>query len=209
MPNFFLQVISLVDQQQPLFPGSIAPQPEIESNNSETINDNDDILNSVENGILRSTGVIAATILPASSSEKKFDAQQVITLVNQPSVSSPVAIQPSAQQVFDFYRPGISNNQDIENNLINQENIWHNSQQHIIAVSQDVSIVPQVTTSQQLLISQQINNQQQLTMPQQQSHQIISLSQYPQNSFPQSHEFHYSGENNLSHSVKSHEVISF
>ncbi|XP_043480044.1 Golgi-specific brefeldin A-resistance guanine nucleotide exchange factor 1 [Leptopilina heterotoma] len=239
------QVISLVDQQQPSFPGSIAPQPEIQStvqNESHVVDeDNDRMLNAVENGILRSTGVIAATILP--SSEKKEAAQQVITLVNQPppSVSSPVAIQPSAQKVFDFYRPlsqqhpgiPVISNQDIEkNSTANEENIWHTAQ-HIIAASQDISIVPQVTTpqhqliSQQIAISQQITSQQltsqqinqqitsqqitnqQLTMPQQisASHQIISnISQYPQNSFPQSHEFHYSGENNLSHSVKSHEA---
>ncbi|KAG5305975.1 GBF1 factor, partial [Pseudoatta argentina] len=107
------QVISLVGQQQPLsFPGSIAPQPEnipsspdIESSNennvdTKTVTQPLDILNSVQSG-----GVPVPVPLPTLmyNTEGK-ETQQVITLVSQPapSVSSPVAVQPTAQNFFDI-----------------------------------------------------------------------------------------------------------
>lgn len=99
-------------------------------------------LSSIENGSPRSSGgIIAAAIVPSSLIENK-EPQQVITLVNQPppSVSSPVAIQPTAQQVFDFHRPVIQThfaipvtpNQEIEREKhiqAQQENNWQTPQQ--------------------------------------------------------------------------------
>lgn len=108
------QVISLVGQQQPpSFPGSIAPQPEsttllstdIECTNEnnadvKTVTQSVDILNSVQSG-----GVPIPISLPTLiyNAEGK-ESQQVITLVSQPppSVSSPVAVQPTAQNIFDI-----------------------------------------------------------------------------------------------------------
>ncbi|KYN33563.1 Golgi-specific brefeldin A-resistance guanine nucleotide exchange factor 1 [Trachymyrmex septentrionalis] len=107
------QVISLVGQQQPLsFPGPIAPQPEnipsspdIECSNENNVNVKSvtqplDILNSVQSG-----GVPVPVPLPTLmyNTEGK-ETQQVITLVSQPapSVSSPVAVQPTAQNFFDI-----------------------------------------------------------------------------------------------------------
>lgn len=108
------QVISLVGQQQPpSFPGSIAPQPEstaLPSADTECTNENNadvktvtqpvDILNSVQSG-----GVPIPISLPTLvyNTEGK-EPQQVITLVSQPppSVSSPVAVQPTAQNIFDI-----------------------------------------------------------------------------------------------------------
>ncbi|XP_072748156.1 Golgi-specific brefeldin A-resistance guanine nucleotide exchange factor 1 [Anoplolepis gracilipes] len=108
------QVISLVGQQQPpSFPGSIAPQPEnttLLSADTECSNENNtdvktvtqpiDILNSVQ-----SSGVPIPISLPTLvyNTEGK-ESQQVITLVSQPppSVSSPVAVQPTAQNIFDI-----------------------------------------------------------------------------------------------------------
>ncbi|XP_018046916.1 PREDICTED: Golgi-specific brefeldin A-resistance guanine nucleotide exchange factor 1 [Atta colombica] len=107
------QVISLVGQQQPLsFPGPIAPQPEnipsspdIECSNennvdTKTVTQPLDILNSVQ-----SSGVPIPVPLPTLmyNTEGK-ETQQVITLVSQPapSVSSPVAVQPTAQNFFDI-----------------------------------------------------------------------------------------------------------
>ncbi|EFN64799.1 Golgi-specific brefeldin A-resistance guanine nucleotide exchange factor 1 [Camponotus floridanus] len=107
------QVISLVGQQQPpSFPGSIAPQPEnttLLSTDTECSENNVDvkpitqpvdILNSVQSG-----GVPIPISLPTLvyNAEGK-ESQQVITLVSQPppSVSSPVAVQPTAQNIFDI-----------------------------------------------------------------------------------------------------------
>lgn len=108
------QVISLVGQQQPpSFPGSIAPQPESTTllstdtkcsneNNADvkTVTQSVDILNSVQ-----SSGVPIPISLPTLvyNAEGK-ESQQVITLVSQPppSVSSPVAVQPTAQNIFDI-----------------------------------------------------------------------------------------------------------
>jgi len=107
------QVISLVGQQQPLsFPGPIAPQPEnipsspdIECSNENNVDTKIvtqplDILNSVQSG-----GVPIPVPLPTLmyNTEGK-ETQQVITLVSQPapSVSSPVAVQPTAQNFFDI-----------------------------------------------------------------------------------------------------------
>lgn len=105
------QVISLVGQQQPpSFPGSIAPQPEsiLSSADVECPNENNadtkpvtqplDILNSAQ-----SSGVPVPLPTLMYSTEGK-ETQQVITLVSQPapSVSSPVAVQPTAQSFFDI-----------------------------------------------------------------------------------------------------------
>lgn len=107
------QVISLVGQQQPLsFSGSIAPQPEsispsadVECSNesnadTKTVTQPVDILNSAQ-----SSGVPVPVPLPTLmyNTEGK-ETQQVITLVSQPapSVSSPVAVQPTAQSFFDI-----------------------------------------------------------------------------------------------------------
>lgn len=106
------QVISLVGQQQPSFPGSIAPQPESTPVPvvGECPNENNtdvkiaaqpaDILSSAQSG-----GVPLPISLPTLmySTEGK-ESQQVITLVSQPppSVSSPVAVQPTAQSIFDI-----------------------------------------------------------------------------------------------------------
>lgn len=105
------QVISLVGQQQPLsFPGPIAPQPEsvlssadIECPNelnadAKTMTQPLDILNSAQ-----SSGVPVPLPTLMYNTEGK-ETQQVITLVSQPapSVSSPVAVQPTAQSFFDI-----------------------------------------------------------------------------------------------------------
>ncbi|XP_011870032.1 PREDICTED: golgi-specific brefeldin A-resistance guanine nucleotide exchange factor 1 [Vollenhovia emeryi] len=105
------QVISLVGQQQPLsFPGSIAPQPDsaFSSADVEYSNENNadtrtatqrlDILNSAQSG-----GVPVPLPTLMYNTEGK-ETQQVITLVSQPalSVSSPVAVQPTAQSLFDI-----------------------------------------------------------------------------------------------------------
>ncbi|KAL6262376.1 hypothetical protein P5V15_007465 [Pogonomyrmex californicus] len=107
------QVISLVGQQQsPSFPGSIAPQPEsisasvdvenfIENNaDAKTATQSVDILNPAQ-----SAGIPVPVSLPTLmyNTEGK-ETQQVITLIGQPapSVSSPVAVQPTAQTFFDI-----------------------------------------------------------------------------------------------------------
>ncbi|KAL0099604.1 hypothetical protein PUN28_019787 [Cardiocondyla obscurior] len=106
------QVISLVGQQQPpSFPGSIAPQPEnntilpadIECSNennadTKTVTQPLDILISAQ-----SSGVMVPLPTLMCNTEGK-ETQQVITLVSQPapSVSSPVAVQPTAQSFFDI-----------------------------------------------------------------------------------------------------------
>lgn len=106
------QVISLVGQQQPpSFPGSIAPQPEsilssadVESPPSENNVDAKpvtqplDILNSAQ-----SSGIPVPLPTLMYNTEGK-ETQQVITPVSQPapSVSSPVAVQPTAQSFFDM-----------------------------------------------------------------------------------------------------------
>lgn len=106
------QVISLVGQQQPpSFPGSIAPQPEstpISSTDVERANTQDNVSTTAPVDILHSAQPSAVAVpIPLSAlvfnSEGK-EQQQVITLVSQPapSVSSPVAVQPAAQSIFDI-----------------------------------------------------------------------------------------------------------
>ena len=217
-------VISLVDQQQPSFPGSIALQPELNSTlQPENRVHEEKKEDPMENGSSKSTsGVIAPAILPSSLIENK-EPQQVITLVNQlpPSVSSPVAIQPTAQQVFDFYRPPIQThptipvtpNQQIERGKHIQDqqmNPWQTPQQFISPQEKKISqqttpqqiTIPQLTTPQQFTMPQKLTMSQQLTTP----YQLMSHSQYSQNSYPQSHEFHYAGTNSLNHSVTPQEV---
>ncbi|XP_014484038.1 PREDICTED: Golgi-specific brefeldin A-resistance guanine nucleotide exchange factor 1 [Dinoponera quadriceps] len=90
------QVISLVGQQQPpTFPGPIAPQPESASPTDVAANGQDNA----------NTDILHSVPLPSLvfNTEGK-EPQQVITLVSQPapSVSSPVAVQPAAQTIFDI-----------------------------------------------------------------------------------------------------------
>ncbi|XP_032687446.1 Golgi-specific brefeldin A-resistance guanine nucleotide exchange factor 1 [Odontomachus brunneus] len=106
------QVISLVGQQQPpSFPGSIAPQPEstpISSTDIERANIQDnastttpvDILHSAQSSTVAVPIPLSALVFNSEGKEQ----QQVITLVSQPapSVSSPVAVQPAAQSIFDI-----------------------------------------------------------------------------------------------------------
>ncbi|XP_054008393.1 Golgi-specific brefeldin A-resistance guanine nucleotide exchange factor 1 [Hylaeus anthracinus] len=105
------QVISLVEQQQPSFPGSIAPQPETASVDQTEHSPCQEIETSVlANETPNSSptnNLIPISIPLAPLSFENKESQQVITLVNQqpPSVSSPVAVQPAAQQVFDVYQP--------------------------------------------------------------------------------------------------------
>nr|XP_033335671.1 Golgi-specific brefeldin A-resistance guanine nucleotide exchange factor 1 [Megalopta genalis] len=105
-------VISLVEQQQPSFTGSIAPQPDNgvpEPPNSLSLHQdaNAEVAPS-ESGTNPGSVISNANtnVNAISVTVPLFDykePQQVITLVNQqpPSVSSPVAVQPAAQQVFD------------------------------------------------------------------------------------------------------------
>lgn len=105
------QVISLVGQQQPCFPGSIAPQPESTSPSIDVqrtnVDDNVnakttspiDILHAVQPGAVPVPIPLSALVFNESK-----EPHQVITLVSQPppSVSSPVAVQPAAQSIFDI-----------------------------------------------------------------------------------------------------------
>ncbi|XP_076161643.1 sec7 domain-containing protein garz isoform X2 [Ptiloglossa arizonensis] len=104
------QVISLVEQQQPSFPGSIAPQPESpsvvqteESSCQEKETKPVPTTCTPNSSPTNSSVSISASLASPLSFESK-ESQQVITLVNQqpPSVSSPVAVQPAAQLVFDI-----------------------------------------------------------------------------------------------------------
>lgn len=106
------QVISLVGQQQPpSFPGSIAPQPESTSTASTDVEHTNvpdnasatasvDILHSAQSGAVTVPIPLSALVFNTDGKEP----QQVITLVSQPalSVSSPVAVQPTAQSIFDI-----------------------------------------------------------------------------------------------------------
>ncbi|XP_076241109.1 sec7 domain-containing protein garz [Calliopsis andreniformis] len=105
------QVISLVEQQQPSFPGSIAPQPENALINQTECSlhqesERKTVYASEITNLNQRTNVASISIPPTIPFEGK-ESQQVITLVNQqpPSVSSPVAVQPAAQQVFDICQP--------------------------------------------------------------------------------------------------------
>ncbi|KAK2588991.1 hypothetical protein KPH14_001840 [Odynerus spinipes] len=100
------QVISLVGQQQPSFPKAVAPQPESpppsQGDNPSQIPEVKSAVPEHEGIIPRTGGIPIPISLPPLAFESK-ETQQVITLVNQPppSVSSPVAVQPAAQRVFD------------------------------------------------------------------------------------------------------------
>lgn len=105
------QVISLVGQQQPLpFPGSIAPQPENipPSADTECSNENKADAKAMQSlDILNSQSGVVPVPVPLSTlmyTTESKETQQVITLVSQPapSVSSPVAVQPTAQSFFDI-----------------------------------------------------------------------------------------------------------
>ncbi|XP_012252835.2 Golgi-specific brefeldin A-resistance guanine nucleotide exchange factor 1 isoform X2 [Athalia rosae] len=110
------QVVTLVGHQQPSFPSPIAPQPEMSSPTHSP----------PQSEPIREIPVTDAQVAPASPITIKSNSattmpipvsvqslalenkepQQVITLVNQPapSVASPVAVQPMAQQVFELPR---------------------------------------------------------------------------------------------------------
>lgn len=119
------QVISLVGQQQPSFPGSIAPQPESSSLvDAEYSNEENakttaslDILQSVQSAPVP----ISLSALPFNADSK--ETQQVITLVRQPppSVSSPVAVQPTAQSFFDICHSA--------NSVTDKQNEWQHQRQ--------------------------------------------------------------------------------
>lgn len=102
------QVISLVGQQQPpSFPGSIAPQPESATTTPtdiERANVQDNAKTPVD--ILHSAqpGAVPIPLPSLVFNTEGKEPQQVITLVSQPapSVSSPVAVQPAAQSIFDI-----------------------------------------------------------------------------------------------------------
>lgn len=111
------QVISLVGQQQPSFPGSIAPQPESTPSSTadverpDSAEDNADAINATATPVDVSprNAHSSAIPVPISLPSLMFNAeaketQHVITLVGQPppSVSSPVAVQPAAQSIFDI-----------------------------------------------------------------------------------------------------------
>ncbi|XP_012524648.1 Golgi-specific brefeldin A-resistance guanine nucleotide exchange factor 1 [Monomorium pharaonis] len=137
------QVISLVGQQQPLsFPGPIAPQPESipplvdecsnENNNADpkTGTQSLDILNSPQ-----SSGVPVPVPLPSLiyNTEGK-ETQQVITLVSQPapSVSSPVAVQPTAQSFFDICYSANSLTEKIDERSPQQQ-----QEQHLVSPGEE------------------------------------------------------------------------
>ncbi|XP_076680881.1 sec7 domain-containing protein garz [Andrena cerasifolii] len=105
------QVISLVEQQQPSFTGSIAPQPENVSASQTDSPPHEEpepepALAAETLNISPMNSVVTISI-PSTPLFDGKEPQQVITLVNQqpPSVSSPVAVQPAAQQVFDICQP--------------------------------------------------------------------------------------------------------
>ncbi|XP_015585956.1 Golgi-specific brefeldin A-resistance guanine nucleotide exchange factor 1 [Cephus cinctus] len=100
-------VISLIGQQQPSFPKAIAPQPE--NSSPIPIPRDSHTSNSLPSSPLQTGSPLLNSVpvsmpLPSLVFESK-EPQQVITLVSQPSlnVSSPVAIQPAAQEIFDFH----------------------------------------------------------------------------------------------------------
>ncbi|KAK0166292.1 hypothetical protein PV328_004726 [Microctonus aethiopoides] len=167
--------ISLVEQEQPSFEGSIALQPEINQNYGQSILQNNPehaanipVLlpaNNVVNNELPSNQLSSSVMLinqdqqlsvysasitadseiqiPPSLAIEAKEHQQVINLINQPppSVSSPVAVQPTAQS-FDFYRTVnvARDNSDIPSHLMGQqchENIVEDSRDEVNQLQQE------------------------------------------------------------------------
>ncbi|KAL2742703.1 Golgi-specific brefeldin A-resistance guanine nucleotide exchange factor 1 isoform X1 [Vespula maculifrons] len=99
------QVISLIGQQQPSFSKTVAPQTELSHSQKENTSHTLEVKSGASEfeGVPRTGGIPIPISLPPLGFESK-ETQQVITLVNQPppSVSSPVAVQPAAQRVFDI-----------------------------------------------------------------------------------------------------------
>lgn len=100
------QVISLVEQQQPSFPGSIAPQPEsaLLQNDQTPIEEAEAKIAVPEAATVSPTKAVPVSLPVTPLAFESKEPQQVITLVDQPppSVSSPVAVQPAAQELFDI-----------------------------------------------------------------------------------------------------------
>ncbi|XP_015172335.1 PREDICTED: Golgi-specific brefeldin A-resistance guanine nucleotide exchange factor 1 [Polistes dominula] len=98
------QVISLIGQQ-PSFSKNVAPQTELPHLQKENISHISEVKAAASEfeGVPRTGGIPIPISLPPLAFENK-ETLQVITLVNQPppSVSSPVAVQPAAQRVFDI-----------------------------------------------------------------------------------------------------------
>lgn len=96
------RVISLLGQEQPSFTGQIALQPETFQESTRALENS---INSPPEFQVESNYPINLSNLPTDEIESR-EHQQVVNLINQPppSVSSPVAVQPTAQS-FDFYRP--------------------------------------------------------------------------------------------------------
>ncbi|XP_043279451.1 Golgi-specific brefeldin A-resistance guanine nucleotide exchange factor 1 [Venturia canescens] len=96
------RVISLLGQEQPSFTGQIALQPEMFQESSRVLGNSVNFSSPTDHG--GNLSYPNASSLPSDVLESK-EHQQVVNLLNQPppSVSSPVAVQPTAQS-FDFYR---------------------------------------------------------------------------------------------------------
>ncbi|XP_025992136.2 Golgi-specific brefeldin A-resistance guanine nucleotide exchange factor 1 [Solenopsis invicta] len=142
------QVISLVGQQQPLsFPGPIAPQPEnISPPVDECFSENNADAKIVTQplDILNSSGVpVPVPLSTLIYGTEGKETQQVITLVNQPapSVSSPVAVQPTAQSFFDIC---YSANSSIEKNGTDERQQYQRQQeqQHFHHLQQQQQSAP-------------------------------------------------------------------
>lgn len=99
------QVISLVEQQQPSFPGSIAPpQPQPTVSLDESPSSHNEADQVPRNWIEPSSQSLSpSSSLEATSLSSTILPQQMITLVDQqpPNVSSPVAMRPTAQEPID------------------------------------------------------------------------------------------------------------
>ncbi|XP_046623685.1 Golgi-specific brefeldin A-resistance guanine nucleotide exchange factor 1 [Neodiprion virginianus] len=104
------QVVTLLGQQQPSFPSPIAPQPDTSSlKHSSHQPEPTEEAAGICPTLLESDKFVIGGTSPTSGTSascvaESKETQQVITLVNQPapSVASPVAVQPMAQQTFDI-----------------------------------------------------------------------------------------------------------
>ncbi|KYM98687.1 Golgi-specific brefeldin A-resistance guanine nucleotide exchange factor 1 [Cyphomyrmex costatus] len=191
------QVISLVGQQQPLsFLGSIAPQPEnipsspdIECSNennidAKTVTQPLDVLNSVQ-----SAGVpVPVPLSTLMYNTEGKETQQVITLVSQPapSVSSPVAVQPTAQSFFDICYPANSliEKMDERQEQQQQQSVVSNEEEHSKLTKNMTQNVGLANENHDLILAmrkyeewKQQHEQQQMLM-QQQCTQHVQSAQY-------------------------------
>ncbi|XP_076292687.1 sec7 domain-containing protein garz [Lasioglossum baleicum] len=167
------QVISLVEQQQPSFPGSIAPQPDNAIGEPIQLMQQD---TSVEVAPEPTNPTTTNNAVSVPMSVPLFDdrePQQVITLVNQqpPSVSSPVAVQPAAQQVFDVCQPL---------SMVCQTTI--EDHRAMIASQEDLERVPKIENEQEHVVAAEYEEQRQSqqSSPRQHSVQHLLYKQEPQ-----------------------------